>query len=79
MKLYCYIVTHDTGFSPNPFHGYCTLACCKPTIRRTAKEGDWVVGLTPIHVLARLSRMQLINPLNRSLRDFPALSELRSA
>ena len=47
MKLYSYIVKHDTGFSPNPFHGYCTLACCKPAIRRTAQKGDWVVGLTP--------------------------------
>ena len=47
MKLFSYIVTDDTGFSPNPFHGYCTLACCKPAIRRTAKEKDWIVGLTP--------------------------------
>lgn len=47
MTLYSYIVTHDTGFSPNPFFGYCTLACCKPAIRRKAKCGDWVVGLTP--------------------------------
>jgi len=45
--LYSYVVTHDTGFSPNPFFGYCTLACCKPDIRRTANVGDWVVGLTP--------------------------------
>lgn len=47
MKLYSYIVTHDTGFAPNPFFGYCTLACCKPAIRRTANVGDWIVGLTP--------------------------------
>jgi hypothetical protein len=47
MKLHSYIVTHDTGFSPNPFWGYCTLACCKPVIRRTAEVGDWVVGLGP--------------------------------
>ena len=46
MKLYSYVVAHDTGFSPNPFFGYCTLACCKPVIRRTAKVGDWIVGLT---------------------------------
>ena len=45
MKLYSYILTHDTGFSPNPFFGYCTLACCKPDIRRVAKVGDWIVGL----------------------------------
>ncbi len=30
----------------NPFWGYCTLACCKPTIRRTAQKGDWIVGLS---------------------------------
>ena len=47
MAIYSYIVTHDTGFSPNPFWGYGTLACCKPVIRRTARVGDWVVGLTP--------------------------------
>lgn len=47
MTLYSYIVTHDTGFAPNPFFGYCTLACCKPEIRRQATEGDWIIGLTP--------------------------------
>lgn len=47
MKLHSYIVKHDTGFSPNPFWGWCTLANCKPVIRRTAKVGDWVVGLSP--------------------------------
>lgn len=46
MKLHSYVVTHDTGFSPNPFWGWCTLANCKPAIRRTAKVGDWVVGLS---------------------------------
>jgi len=47
MILYSYIVTHDTGFSPNPFFGHCTLACCKPEIRKHADKGDWIVGLTP--------------------------------
>ena len=47
MKIYSYVVTHDTGFSPNPFWGCCTLADCKPAIRRTANIGYWVVGLSP--------------------------------
>jgi hypothetical protein len=46
MKLHSYTVMHDRGFSPNPFWGYCTLACCKPVIRRTAEDGDWVAGLS---------------------------------
>ena len=45
MTLYSYIVKHDYGFAPNPFHGLCTLACCKPSIRGTAKEGDYIVGI----------------------------------
>lgn len=53
MKLYSYIVTHDTGFAPNPFWRFCTLACCKPAIRRSigrrfnTKEEFWIVGLSP--------------------------------
>jgi Nucleotide modification associated domain 2 len=35
---------HDFGFAPNPFHGVCTLACCKPGIRKHAKEGDLIMG-----------------------------------
>ena len=27
-------MTSDSGFAPNPFHGACTLACCKPKIRK---------------------------------------------
>ena len=46
MKLHSYIASHDTGFAPNPFWDYCTLACCKPAIRRTANVGDWIVGLS---------------------------------
>lgn len=45
-RVFSYVVAHDTGFAPNPFHGLLTLACCKPLIRRTAKDGDIIVGLT---------------------------------
>jgi hypothetical protein len=44
MKLYSYVVRYDSGFAPNPFYGYCTLATCKPDIRRSADIGDWIVG-----------------------------------
>ncbi len=42
--VYAYIIARDYGFAPNPFSGYCTLAACKPRIRKLAKIGDWVVG-----------------------------------
>jgi hypothetical protein len=44
MRLFSYRVVADTGFAPNPFRGICTLATCKPVIRRVAQPGDWVLG-----------------------------------
>ncbi|MGD7187613.1 hypothetical protein [Ralstonia pseudosolanacearum] len=43
-RVHSYVVRYDSGFAPNPFYGYCTLATCKPRIRRSAEIGDWVVG-----------------------------------
>ena len=43
--LYTYTISRDFGFAPNPFHGVCTLATCKPRIRKNAKVGDWVIGI----------------------------------
>ena len=45
-RVFSYVVVHDSGFAPNPFHGLLTLACCKPKIRRNARVGDIVVGLS---------------------------------
>lgn len=43
-RLFSYVVKYDSGFAPNPFYGLCTLATCKPDIRRAAQIGDWIVG-----------------------------------
>lgn len=44
MNVFTYVIDHDLGFAPNPFHGVCTLACCKPRIRNKAEIGDYVIG-----------------------------------
>ncbi|HGM7334413.1 TPA: hypothetical protein ACKQCJ_000716 [Stenotrophomonas maltophilia] len=44
MRVYSYKITRDYGFAPNPFHGMCSLATCKPQIRRAAQVGDLVIG-----------------------------------
>lgn len=44
-SLFVYVVDRDFGFAPNPFHGSCTLATCKPRIRSSAQTGDWVIGM----------------------------------
>lgn len=61
MSFIGYKMTHDSGFAPNPFHGYLTLATCKPSIRRTKRKGDWIAGF---------ASKNLIN--NCIQNDFPA-------
>lgn len=40
-----YRLDHDLGFAPNPYFGWCTLACCMPQIRKHASPGDVIVGV----------------------------------
>lgn len=47
--LYTYCIPYDDGAAPNPYWGICTLAICKPVIRRVARVGDWVVGTGSSH------------------------------
>lgn len=42
--MYSYVLKIDDGAAPNPYYGYCTLAICKPYIRRKANIGDWIIG-----------------------------------
>lgn len=44
MRGFSYVIPRDYGFAPNPFHGVCTLATCKPEIRERAQPGDWIIG-----------------------------------
>lgn len=44
-RLFTYTIPVDDGAAPNPFRGMCSLAICKPGIRRVAAPGDWVAGL----------------------------------
>jgi len=49
-----YRLDHDTGYAPNPFHGYLTLAHCKPDFDKTSPQvrgsnhivpkKSWVIG-----------------------------------
>ena len=53
MRLFSYVLRYDTGSAPNPFRGMCTLAICKPRIRRVAEPGDWVAGVGSVNVRGR--------------------------
>jgi hypothetical protein len=45
VRLCSYVVKNDTGFAPNPFWGFCTLAACTPNHQNLCLEqGDWLLG-----------------------------------
>ncbi len=44
MKVWRYVITHDTGFAPNFEPPATTLATCKPRIRLRAQRGDLIVA-----------------------------------
>lgn len=46
-RIWRYVVVSDTGFAPCIERRLLTLCTCKPTIRRGASRGDWVIGWTP--------------------------------
>ena len=45
MNIFRYVVRFDGGSAPRPYGDICTLAICKPMIRRTASIGDWIIGV----------------------------------
>jgi hypothetical protein len=66
VEIYTYVVTRDYGFAPNPFYGMCTLATCKPGIRKSAQIGDWVLGIgsKSTHKNRLIYMMKVTNKVN---------------
>lgn len=46
-RFFRYILVTDNGTAPSADDELLSLATCKPSIRRSAKPGDWVAGFMP--------------------------------
>lgn len=46
MNTLCtYLISTDSGFAPNPYFGWCSLAVCTPNHQGARlKNGDWLAG-----------------------------------
>lgn len=75
MAIYSYVVRYDSGFAPNPFYGYCTLATCKPAIRKSVQIGDWVVGSGSNNKKVKLGGYLVYAMRVTEIVDFCAYSE----
>jgi len=72
MRIFSYVVRRDYGFAPNPFFGICTLATCKPIIRKHATVGDIVVGTRSVprqHEIVYFMEVQEIASFEEYWRD----------
>lgn len=74
-KLYSYLMTHDSGFAPNPFFGFLTLATCMADIRRTKNVGDWIAGFAG-KALVRKSRERGISINHQGLIYLMRIGEI---
>lgn len=73
-RIYRYVLMYDRGMAPNPRDGLITLATCKPEIRKTAREGDWVIGNFPARknaVVAWAGRVKRCLPIHQYARNYP--------
>ncbi|PJE80766.1 hypothetical protein CI610_00254 [invertebrate metagenome] len=62
-EMFSFRVPRDNGACPNPFWGVCTLAVCKPQIRKAAQVGDWIVATGSTN--AKITNGQCRNFSNR--------------
>ncbi len=60
MRLFSYCIPFDDGAAPNPFWGVCTLAICKPRIRKVARVGDWIAGVGSKNVRGKSYEKKLV-------------------
>ncbi len=65
-RLLVYVVASDDGMAPNIAGNICSLALCKPVVRRVAVPGeDWIVGMsTSTH---GANRVIYVMPVERKL------------
>lgn len=42
--IWRYVIKYDGGLAPHISGGLCSLALCKPRIRRYAKPGEWIIA-----------------------------------
>ena len=66
-RIWRYVLASDNGMAPRIDDGILTLTCCKPTIRRNAIKGDWVVGFVPkklgVGLVAWVGRVAEVVPI----------------
>jgi hypothetical protein len=76
-KYLCYKITHDSGFAPNPFWGYLTLAACTPNhMKASLVPGDWIIGVESKSLANQRKRKGCNIAINQSLIYAAKINEI---
>jgi hypothetical protein len=74
-KIWRYVLAHDNGLAPCVDNDLLTLCCCKPTIRKSAVIGDWVIGFMPARYgrgrVAWAGQVSSVRPMGAYCQDHP--------
>ncbi len=76
-KYYFYKMTYDTGFAPNPFGKYLTLATCTPNHSRSRVQvGDYIVGVEALGLARERIKAKYKTDVEQSLIYVAKISEV---
>ncbi len=67
-KYLFYRMTYDTGFAPNPFWDFCTLATCTPNHKpANLCKGDFIIGVESIGLVNERKRSEYKTHIDQSI------------
>jgi len=76
-KYLFYKMTHDSGFAPNPFGDYLTLATCTPNhVRAGLQKGDWIIGVESLTLANERKKVYLNPDVEQSLIYLAKVNEI---
>ena len=76
-KYYFYRMTYDTGFAPNPFGKYLTLAACTPNhCRSNVHIDDYIVGVEALGFAKKRIGVKYKTDVKQSLIYIAKISEV---
>ena len=77
IKYLFYKMTHDSGFAPNPFGKYLTLAACTPNHSKSRIDvGDYIIGVESKSLASQRHNINLEKEVEQSIIYIAKINEI---
>ncbi|MGJ0319156.1 hypothetical protein NG767_10480 [Aliarcobacter cryaerophilus] len=79
IKYLFYKMTHDSGFAPNPFGKYLTLAACTPNHSKSRIDvGDYIIGVESKSLASQRHNINLEKEVEQSIIYIAKINEIKT-